>query len=240
MLPIPAIDLIDGKCVRLTQGDYERKTVYNEDPLEVAKEFEGAGLTHLHVVDLDGARGGGIVNHRVLERIAGKTKLHVDWGGGMKSDDDLRVAFESGADQVTGGTIAVKQPAVFLGWLERYGAERIILGTDVRGDKIAVSGWEEASDRELFEFLADYVAKGVRYTICTDVSKDGLLKGTARELYARIRAEQPDVRLIASGGVTDTDDLDALVELDCYGVIIGKAIYEGRLSLATLRRYQEA
>ena len=231
---IPAIDLIDGKCVRLTQGDYDRKTVYNEDPLEVAKQFEDAGLSRLHVVDLDGARGGGIVNYRVLERIAGKTGMHIDWGGGMKSDEDLRVAFESGAAQVTGGTIAVKQPEVFLGWLDRYGAERIILGTDVRGDRIAVSGWEEASDRELFEFLADYVRRGVRYTICTDVSKDGLLQGTARELYGRIRREQPDVQLIASGGVTDRSDLEALREIDCYGVIVGKAIYEGRIALSEL------
>lgn len=234
---IPAIDLIDGKAVRLTQGDYDRKTVYNEDPVEVARAFAGAGLRRLHVVDLDGARGGGIVNHRVLERIVAATDLHVDWGGGMKSDEDLRIAFEAGAAQVTGGTIAVKQPAVFLDWLERYGPERIILGTDVRGDRIAVSGWAEASDRELFEFLADYVKKGVRYTICTDVSKDGLLQGTARELYARIRREQPEVRLIASGGVTTTADLDALAELDCFGAIVGKAIYEGRISLKELERF---
>ncbi|MEM9835649.1 MAG: 1-(5-phosphoribosyl)-5-[(5-phosphoribosylamino)methylideneamino]imidazole-4-carboxamide isomerase [Bacteroidota bacterium] len=234
---IPAIDLIDGKCVRLTQGDYDRKKVYNENPLEVAKQFADAGIRKLHVVDLDGARGGGIVNHKVLEQIAGKTDLEIDWGGGMKSDEDLRIAFESGAHQVTGGTIAVKKPDVFLGWLARYGAERIILGTDVRGDKIAVSGWEEASDRELFEFLADYVAQGVRYTICTDVSKDGLLQGTARELYARIRKEQPEVKLIASGGVTDMGDVAALASLDCYGVIIGKAIYEGRIKLHEFQPY---
>jgi phosphoribosylformimino-5-aminoimidazole carboxamide ribotide isomerase len=234
---IPAIDLIDGKCVRLTQGDYAQKKVYNEDPLAVAREFESAGILRLHVVDLDGARGGGIVNHKVLERIAGGTNLHIDWGGGMKRDEDLRIAFESGAAQVTGGTIAVKQPNVFLGWLERYGADKIILGTDVKGDKIAVSGWEESSDRELFEFLADYVAKGIRYTICTDVSKDGLLQGTARELYARIRREQPTVQLIASGGVTDVQDLEALKAIDCFGVIVGKAIYEGRISLETLAEF---
>ncbi|PHI18345.1 1-(5-phosphoribosyl)-5-[(5-phosphoribosylamino)methylideneamino]imidazole-4-carboxamide isomerase [Lewinellaceae bacterium SD302] len=234
MYIIPAIDLIEGKAVRLTQGDYSRKKVYNENPLEVAKQFADAGIRKLHVVDLDGARGGGIVNHKVLESIAGGTDLEIDWGGGMKSDNDLRIAFESGAHQVTGGTIAVKQPEIFLGWLERFGAEKIILGTDVKGDKIAVSGWEEASDRELFEFLADYVAKGVRYTICTDVSKDGLLQGTARELYGRIRQEQPEVKLIASGGVTDMNDVKALAALDCYGVIIGKAIYEGRISLKEL------
>ncbi len=239
MYILPAIDLIDGKCVRLTQGDYAQKTVYNEDPVAVAKEFEACGLQKLHVVDLDGARGGGIVNHRILERIASQTKLQIDWGGGMKSDEDLRIAFESGAHQVTGGTIAVKKPEIFLAWLEKYGAERIILGTDVRGDKIAVSGWEEASDRELFEFLADYVARGVRYTICTDVSKDGLLQGTARALYGRIRREQPGVKLIASGGVTDMDDVEALAALDCYGVIIGKAIYEGRIGLEALGNFQK-
>jgi phosphoribosylformimino-5-aminoimidazole carboxamide ribotide isomerase len=237
---IPAIDLIDGKAVRLTQGDYSRKKVYNEDPLEVAKQFADAGIEKLHVVDLDGARGGGIVNHHVLERIARHTELEIDWGGGMKSDEDLRIAFECGANQVTGGTIAVKQPEVFLGWLEKYGAEKIILGTDVRGDKIAVSGWEEASDRELFEFLADYVDRGILYTICTDVSKDGLLQGTARALYARIRKEQPEVKLIASGGVTDMDDVAALAALDCYGAIIGKAIYEGRITLAQLLAFSRA
>ncbi len=237
MYIIPAIDLIEGKCVRLTQGDYAQKTIYNEDPVAVAKEFEAYGLQKLHVVDLDGARGGGIVNHKVLERLASQTSLQIDWGGGIKSDEDLRIAFESGAHQVTGGTIAVKKPALFLSWLEKYGPDRIILGTDVHGDKIAVSGWEEASDRELFEFLADYVAKGIRYTICTDVSKDGLLQGTARALYGRIRREQPDVKLIASGGVTDMEDVAALAALDCYGVIIGKAIYEGRISLEALGAY---
>ncbi|MEM7573622.1 MAG: 1-(5-phosphoribosyl)-5-[(5-phosphoribosylamino)methylideneamino]imidazole-4-carboxamide isomerase [Bacteroidota bacterium] len=234
MLIIPAIDIIDGQCVRLTQGDYAQKKVYNEDPVEVAKAFEAAGLTQLHVVDLDGARGGGIVNYKVLERIASNTQLHIDWGGGMKTDDDLRIAFESGAQQVTGGTIAVKQPEVFLNWLERYGVERIILGADVRGQYIAVSGWEESSERELFEFLADYVARGVRYTICTDVAKDGLLQGTARELYAQIREAQPALKLIASGGVTDVADLEDLRKSKCYGAIVGKAIYEGRISLSTL------
>ncbi|MEL6140738.1 MAG: 1-(5-phosphoribosyl)-5-[(5-phosphoribosylamino)methylideneamino]imidazole-4-carboxamide isomerase [Bacteroidota bacterium] len=236
---IPAIDLIEGKCVRLTQGDYAQKKIYNEDPVAVAKEFAAAGLKRLHVVDLDGARGGGIVNHKVLERIASSTNLHIDWGGGMKSDEDLRIAFESGAAQVTGGTIAVKKPTVFLGWLEQYGTEKIILGTDVRGDKIAVAGWEEASNRELFEFLADYVAKGIKYTICTDVSKDGLLQGTARALYHKIRKEQPNVNLIASGGITTMDDVQALAQLDCYGAIIGKAIYEGRITLKELSTFTE-
>ena len=240
MLIIPAIDIIEGQCVRLTQGDYSQKKVYNEDPLEAAKAFEGAGLTHLHVVDLDGARGGGIINYRVLERIASHTSLQIDWGGGMKTDEDLRIAFESGAHQVTGGTIAVKQPATFLGWLDRYGAERIILGADVKGKYIAVSGWEESSERELFEFLADYVAKGVRYTICTDVAKDGLLQGTARELYAQIRDAQPALKLIASGGVTDLTDLEDLRKSKCYGAIVGKAIYEGRISLEELAEFSSS
>lgn len=236
---IPAIDLIDGKCVRLTQGDYAQKKVYNEDPLAVAQEFEAAGIRRLHVVDLDGARSGGIVNHRVLSLIAGKTNLRIDWGGGMKSDEDLRIAFDAGAHQVTGGTIAVKQPAVFLSWLAQFGAEKIILGTDVRGTQIAVNGWEEASNRELFEFLSDYISKGIRYTICTDVSKDGLLQGTARDLYRRIRQEQPTVKLIASGGVAEMNDVHALQDIGCYGVIIGKAIYEGRISLEQLAAFAD-
>jgi phosphoribosylformimino-5-aminoimidazole carboxamide ribotide isomerase len=231
---IPAIDLIDGKCVRLTQGDYAQKKVYNEDPLAVAREFAAAGLRRLHLVDLDGARAGHIVNHRVLERIASGTELRIDFGGGLKSDEDLRIAFESGAAQVTGGTIAVKDPATFLGWLETYGPERIILGSDVRDGQIAVSGWQEASNRELMDFLADYRQHGIRYTICTEVSKDGLLAGPATELYRRIRERFPDLQLIASGGVTTLDDLTALRDLGCYGAIIGKAIYEGRITLAEL------
>ncbi|MEM6377559.1 MAG: 1-(5-phosphoribosyl)-5-[(5-phosphoribosylamino)methylideneamino] imidazole-4-carboxamide isomerase, partial [Bacteroidota bacterium] len=176
MFIIPAIDLIEGKCVRLTQGDYNQKKVYNEDPLEVAKAFEDAGIQRLHLVDLDGAKAKRIINHKVLERIASKTSLQIDFGGGLKSDEDLHIAFESGAHQVTGGTIAVKQPDVFLRWLEQYTSERIILGADFKDGKIAVSGWQEASDRELFEFLKSYYEKGVRYTISTDVSKDGLLQ----------------------------------------------------------------
>ncbi len=234
MHPIPAIDLIDGKCVRLTQGDYAQKKIYNEDPLAVAREFAAAGLTRLHLVDLDGARAGHIVNHRVLERIAGGTELRIDFGGGLKSDEDLRIAFASGAHQVTGGTIAVKDPETFLGWLETYGAERIILGSDVRDGQIAVSGWQEASNRELMDFLADYRDRGIRYTICTEVSKDGLLAGPATELYRRIRERFPDLRLIASGGVTTMDDLTTLRDLGCHGAIIGKAIYEGHISLAEL------
>ncbi len=237
---IPAIDLIDGKCVRLTQGDYNRKQVYNEDPVAVARTFAEAGIKKLHVVDLDGARGGGIVNHRVLEGIAGATNLRIDWGGGMKSDEDLRIAFESGAHQVTGGTIAVKDPATFMGWIERYGPERIILGSDAKHGKIAVSGWEESSELGVYDFISDYARKGLRYTICTDVSKDGMLAGTSLGMYERIIAENPGVHLIASGGVATTADLDAVRDLGCYGVIVGKAYYEGRISLEELAAYEEA
>lgn len=236
---IPAIDLIDGKCVRLTQGDYSRKTIYNEDPVAVAREFDKAGLKKIHVVDLDGARGGGIVNHQVLERIAGGTNLEIDWGGGMKSDEDLRIAFESGASQITGGTIAVKNPQLFMGWIERYGPEKIILGSDAKHGKIAVSGWEESSELEVYEFIRKYVSLGLRYTICTDVSKDGMLEGTSVGMYQRIIEENPALKLIASGGVATKKDLEAVRAIGCYGVIVGKAYYEGRISLEELVSYQD-
>lgn len=239
MFLIPAIDIIDGKCVRLTQGDYAQKKIYNEDPLEVAMEFEDAGFQRLHVVDLDGARAKRIINHRVLERIASKTSLHIDFGGGLKTDDDLRIAFESGARQITGGTIAVREPLRFIDWLRQYGSEAIILGADFRNGYIAVSGWQEGSDLELLPFLKDYVAKGIRYAISTDVSKDGLLQGSAVATYAEIRAELPELQLIASGGVHSLDDLQALRETGCYGAIIGKAIYEGTIPLKELTRFQE-
>ena len=235
---IPAIDLIDGKCVRLSQGDYSRKTVYNEDPLAQAREFEAAGLKKIHVVDLDGARGGGIVNHKVLERIAGGTNLEIDWGGGMKSDEDLRIAFASGAHQVTGGTIAVKNPDIFMGWIEEHGPEKIILGSDAKNEMIAVSGWEESSDRGVYDFIHHYVERGLRYSICTDVSKDGMLAGTSVGMYERIIRENPNLQLIASGGVATTADLDAVRDIGCYGVIVGKAFYEGRISLEELVGYQ--
>ncbi|MCB0571666.1 MAG: 1-(5-phosphoribosyl)-5-[(5-phosphoribosylamino)methylideneamino]imidazole-4-carboxamide isomerase [Phaeodactylibacter sp.] len=236
MYLIPAIDIIDGKCVRLTQGDYEQQKVYNEDPLEVAKAFEAHGLRRLHLADLDGARASHIVNYRVLERLATRTGLWIDFGGGLKSDDDLRIAFECGARQVTGGTVAVKQPNTFQGWLEKYGSESIILGADARDGKIAISGWQEQSELELFAFLEDYIAKGVQYSICTDVSKDGLLQGTALELYTQIRERFPELKLIASGGVTGLDEIVKLRELGCFGAIIGKAIYEGKISLKELER----
>jgi len=237
MYPIPAIDIIDGKCVRLTQGDYEQQKVYNEDPLEVAKAYEDHGLQRLHLVDLDGAKAKRIVHYKVLERLASRTNLHIDFGGGLKSDDDLRIAFECGAQQVTGGTIAVKQPERFESWLQRYGGERIILGSDVKDGKIAVSGWQEQSEQALFPFLEGYVDKGVVYTICTDVSKDGLLQGTAMELYKNIRQTFPGLQLIASGGITRLEELEELREIGCYGAIIGKAIYEGHITLPELERF---
>jgi len=237
MFIIPAIDIIDGKCVRLTQGDYAQKKIYNEDPLEVAKAFEAAGIQRLHLVDLDGAKAKQIINYKVLEKIASRTNLHIDFGGGLKSDQDLRIAFESGACQLTGGTIAVKDPLTFLDWLDRYGSEKIILGADFKDGKIAVSGWQEDSDRELFEFLKSYFEKGIRYTISTDVSKDGLLQGSAVDTYKAIREALPDLHLIASGGITEVTELEELAELNCYGAIIGKAIYEGNIQLKELEQF---
>ncbi|GJM31661.1 MAG: 1-(5-phosphoribosyl)-5-[(5-phosphoribosylamino) me thylideneamino] imidazole-4-carboxamide isomerase [Saprospiraceae bacterium] len=234
---IPAIDIIEGKCVRLTQGDYNQKKVYNEDPLEVAKQFEGAGLQRLHLVDLDGARASRIINHRVLEKIASRTTLHIDFGGGLKSDEDIRIAFNSGARQITGGTIAVKQPDKFESWLKAYGSEKIILGADAKDRKIAVSGWQEKSELDLLAFLEDYTDKGVVYTICTDIAKDGLLQGSSVELYQEIRAAFPELKLIASGGVTTVAELEQLSEIGCFGAIIGKALYEGHIKLEELQKF---
>jgi len=237
MLIIPAIDIIDGKCVRLTQGDYHQKKVYNEHPLEVAKAFEGAGITNLHLVDLDGARARHIVNYKVLETIATKTSLTIDFGGGLKSDQDVYIAFESGANQITGGTIAVKGAETFMGWIEKYGGEKIILGADVKDRKIAVHGWEETSDLDLFDFVADYQKKGIQSVICTDIAKDGMLEGTAIELYKEMIDRFSDLKIIASGGVSDLADLERLKEIGCFGAIVGKAIYEGRIELADLRLF---
>ena len=231
---IPAIDIIEGKCVRLTHGDYEQKKVYNENPLEVAKAFEGAGIERLHLVDLDGAKAKHIVNWKVLERIATATNLTIDFGGGIKTDKDAEIAFNSGASQITGGSIAVKDPATFEGWLSKYGSDKIILGADCKEEKIAISGWQETTTLNLFDFLKGYIEKGVQYVICTDIAKDGALAGTSVELYKKIRTEFPDLKLIASGGVTDMSDVEALTEIGCYGAIIGKAIYEGRIQLKEL------
>jgi phosphoribosylformimino-5-aminoimidazole carboxamide ribotide isomerase len=231
MFIIPAIDIIAGKCVRLSQGDYTQVTEYHADPLEMARQFEDAGLQRLHLVDLDGARSARLVNYRVLERIASHTNLHIDFGGGIKSDDDARIAFECGAQQITGGTIAVTHRELFMGWITRYGSERIILGADVKDGKVAISGWQEQSSLDLDPFLSDYLKLGVQYAICTDVSKDGLLQGSAIELYQHLRATFPDLKLIASGGISSIDELARLRELGCYGAILGKALYEGRISL---------
>jgi len=234
---IPAIDIIDGKCVRLTKGDYSQMKVYNEDPLEVANMFVDHGLTRLHLVDLDGARKKRVVNHKVLEKIAGKTSLFIDFGGGVQSNEDIRIAFECGARQITGGSIAVKDPATFEAWLIRFGPEKVILGADVRDGKIAVSGWQEKSELHIFDFLEKYVEKSVKYVISTDVSKDGMLKGPAFELYKDINERFADLKLIASGGVSGVDDLEKLSETSVYGVIIGKAIYEGRIDLKELSKF---
>lgn len=234
---IPAIDLIDGKCVRLSKGDYDTKKVYNENPLEVAKEFEANGIDRLHLVDLDGAKAGRIINYNVLETIASKTGLVIDFGGGLKTTDDLKIAFDSGAQMVTGGSIAVKNEAEFSGWIKKYGSEKIILGSDVKDRKIAVSGWLETSDLELMEFLKDYINKGITKTICTDISKDGMLQGPSVELYKEIMAEFPDLFLIASGGVSNLKDIEVLREAGIPAVIFGKAIYEGRISMDDMKRF---
>ncbi len=242
---IPAIDIIDGKCVRLSKGDYDTKKIYNERPLEVAKEFESYGIQYLHLVDLDGAKSKHIVNHKVLEQIASQTNLKIDFGGGLKTDDDLRIAFENGAKQITGGSIAVKNPDVFWGWIEKYGADKIILGADAMDEKVAVSGWQEESKEELIPFIRAYQAKGIEYVICTDISKDGMLQGPSFALYEKILEEtsialeqgQRGIKLIASGGISTFSELPLLEDMGCEGVIIGKAIYENRISLKQLENY---
>lgn len=231
---IPAIDIIDGKCVRLSQGDYDSKKVYNENPVEVAKEFEAHGIRRLHVVDLDGAASHHVVNYRTLERIAGQTSLVIDFGGGVKSDEDLRIAFESGAQMVTGGSIAVHDPALFTRWIDTYGGDRIILGADVKEHKIAVNGWKDESACELFPFLEEYIYKGIKKVICTDISCDGMLQGPSVSLYKEILEKHPGLGLIASGGVSSIDDIEKLQESGVPAVIFGKALYEGRIRLKDL------
>lgn len=234
---IPAIDIIDGKCVRLTQGDYKQKIIYNENPLEVAKEFEDAGITRLHLVDLDGAKQKTIVNHRVLENIAKNTKLIIDFGGGIQSNESIQQAFDYGASQITGGSIAVKNPELVMSWLENYGPEKIILGADAKDEKIAISGWQEDSAIDLFEFIENYQAKGIKYTISTDVAKDGLLQGPSVALYEKMKLQFPTLNIIASGGVSEFKDIEVLAEMNLYGVIVGKAIYEGRISLSQIKNF---
>ncbi len=236
---IPAIDLIEGKAVRLTQGDYRQKKEYNARPLEVAQQFEGAGLTRLHLVDLDGAKEKRVINWKVLELITSKTSLHVDFGGGVQSDEDLRMVFECGARQVTGGSIAVKQPDLLERWLSRYGADKIILGADAKNEKIAVSGWEEGTDVWVYDFVEKWVEKGVQSVISTDVAKDGLLQGPSFDLYRNLQDRFPDLNVIASGGVSNMDDLEILADMNVFGVIVGKAIYEGRVTLKQLSQFTE-
>ncbi len=251
---IPAIDIIEGKCVRLSKGDYDTKKVYNENPLEVAKQFEAHGIQYLHLVDLDGAKSNHIVNHNVLEQIATQTNLKIDFGGGLKTDEDLHIAFESGANQITGGSIAVKDNTTFLSWINKYGYEKIILGADAKNEKIAVSGWQEESSLNLIPFVKNYQKAGIEYVICTDISKDGMLEGPAFNLYQKLLKEtkiirteidgsgvldieENGIKLIASGGISGYDELPILKKLGCEGVIIGKAIYEKRISLKQLENY---
>jgi phosphoribosylformimino-5-aminoimidazole carboxamide ribotide isomerase len=230
---IPAIDIIDGKCVRLTKGDYSTKKIYNEDPLEVAKSFEDNGIKFLHLVDLDGAKSNQIINYRVLEKLASNTSLSIDFGGGLKSDKDVAIAFESGAKQITGGSIAAKNRTVFEGWINRYGAEKIILGADCKDRMIATDGWLEGSNIDVIEFIRSYESIGIRDVISTDIAKDGMLEGPSIALYKEI-LEQTNIELIASGGVSNYEDLITLKDIGCSGAIVGKAIYEGRITLKEL------
>jgi len=226
---IPAIDIINGKCVRLTKGDYNTQKIYNENPLEVAKEFEASGIKHLHLVDLDGAKSNNIVNHKILNDIASKTKLIIDFGGGIKSDKDIEIAFESGASQVTGGSIAVHNRTIFLDWLAKYGSEKIILGADSNNRMIATNGWQQKSDMDVINFITQYENKGISYVICTDISKDGMLQGPSIDLYKEILSKS-NINLIASGGVTSIDDIELVKQIGCEGAIIGKAIYKAELA----------
>jgi len=242
---IPAIDIIEGKCVRLTKGDYNTKKVYSENPVETAKQFEASGIEYLHIVDLDGAKASHIINYRVLEQIASNTNLKIDFGGGLKTNEDLHVAFESGANQITGGSVAVKHPAVFESWIAEYGSDKIILGADCNNENIAFNGWQEESELKVIPFIQDYQSRGIQYVICTDIAKDGMLEGPSFDLYKNIlnncmlvRAEsRTNIKLIASGGISTFDELPKLAELGCEGVIIGKAIYENRISLKQLENY---
>lgn len=234
---IPAIDIIDGKCVRLSKGNFKTKIIYNDNPLDVAKSFEDHGIEYLHLVDLDGAKSSRIINYKVLEEIATKTTLKIDFGGGLKSDEDLKIAFECGANQITGGSIAAKKPNVFLSWIEKFGTDKIILGADVNNEKIAISGWLEESQEDLIPFIQNYKSLGIQYVICTDINKDGMLEGPSFDLYRKIISQTNDLKLIASGGISEFDEIPKLAELGCEGVIIGKAIYEDRISLKQLENY---
>lgn len=236
---IPAIDIIDGKCVRLSQGDYGQKTVYNEDPLEVALMFEAAGLKRLHLIDLDGAKADHIVNQNILANIASKTKLIIDFGGGLKTEKDVKIAFDSGASMITGGSIAVKSPEIFLSWIEKYGNDRIILGADTKDEKIAVSGWTEKTGIDIYTFIKDWQKKGIKKIISTDISRDGMLAGPSTELYKNIIQSVPNIYLIASGGVSSVKDIRALQEAQIPAVITGKAIYEGRIKMKEIEEFNK-
>lgn len=234
---IPAIDIIDGKCVRLSLGDFSTKKIYGENPLEMAKRFEAHGVQFLHLVDLDGAKSGAIVNHKILEQIALKTSLKVDFGGGIKSRKELKIAFDSGAAQVTGGSIAVHDRELFKSWIAEFGPDKIILGADVKDGEIAVSGWSEVSKMNVLPFIRGYQSAGIKYVICTDISKDGMLGGPGVDLYENILADSQNLMLIASGGVSTYKDLIKLKSIGCEGAIIGKAIYEGRITLAQIEKF---
>lgn len=234
---IPAIDIIEGQCVRLSKGDYDTKKVYNENPLEVAKAFEDSGIEYLHLVDLDGAKSKHIVNHKILENIATQTNLKIDFGGGLKSDKDLKIAFECGAKQITGGSVAVTDKSLFLDWVTKFGADKIILGADAKNGMIATGGWKESSDLQIENFIWDFVKDGIQYVISTDISKDGMLEGPSVDLYTSILKNNPKLNLIASGGISSLQDVEEVFEIGCEGVIIGKAIYENRISLKELERF---
>lgn len=237
MTIIPAIDIIEGKCVRLTEGDYSQKKIYNEHPLEVAKQFEDAGMKRLHLVDLDGAKAGKVQNWKVLETLAGKTNLTIDFGGGIKTEKDVRIVFDSGAALATVGSIAVKDEALFCTWLESFGADKFLLGADVKEEKIAVGGWLETTSIWIYDFIEKYMAKGVQQLFCTDVSKDGRLEGPSIDLYKNIMTRFPSLHFIASGGVSNLNDLEELQTIGCSGAIVGKAIYENRITLEELKRF---
>ncbi|MFC0342883.1 1-(5-phosphoribosyl)-5-[(5-phosphoribosylamino)methylideneamino]imidazole-4-carboxamide isomerase [Epilithonimonas hispanica] len=234
---IPAIDIINGECVRLSKGDYNQKTIYNPNVLEVAKNFEDNGVQFLHLVDLDGAKQNRIINHKILEKISSETNLIIDFGGGLKSEEDIKIAFESGAKQVTLGSVAIKNPELFLITLEKYGSEKIILGADARQEKIAVSGWLEESETNIYNFIKEKTENGILYVISTDIEKDGMLEGPSFDLYEKIIGENPDIKLIASGGITSTNDLFQLKSLGCEGAIIGKALYENRITFNDLKPF---
>lgn len=236
---IPAIDIIEGKCVRLTQGDYSKKVVYNGSPLEVAKQFADIGITRLHLVDLDGAKKGSPVNHKVLEQIAVGTNLMIDFGGGIKTEATLKNVFDAGASIATIGSLAVKQKDVFFSWIKKYGAEKFLLGADVKNERVAISGWLETTELNVMDFIKENLENGVGTIFCTDISKDGLLSGSGLDLYRSILLKFPDIELIASGGVSTVTELDVLKAMGCKGAIIGKAIYENRITLGELKKYIE-